>query len=358
MLNSFLRMQRVDLGFDPSHLAAVSMTAPPSRYATDGDAARFFERATERIAALPGVTAVSTADDVPLSGGLWNSEVIVEGRPPDRADTKRVAAGFFETLGIPAVAGRVIRRADERSEPVAVVNEAMARRYWSVQGAVGRTMIVWNDQRVRIVGVVRDIRADARTPPRPAVFVSYDQNYRRFRYRTMIVRMAPGPQDGKAVIAAEMRRIDQETDPHPALLTDWLAQDRVSPRFYALIYGAFAVIGLLLASVGIGGVAAHNVVRRTHEIGVRLALGSTREGAIRIVATQVALSVAAGAAAGLVGAAVLTSSLRRLLFDIEPHDPATYTLVAGLLSAVALVAAWVPARRAARVSPIDVLRAD
>lgn len=358
LLNSFVRMQRVDLGFDPGNILALSVNAPPVRYATDEQALQLFDQARARVRALPGVRAVSTGDDAPFSGALWGSEVAVEGHAPEQEETRRVSGQYFETLGIPALAGRLIARSDEQSEPVAVVNESMAKKYWSVESAVGRTMTVWQDQPVRVVGVVRDFRTNARMAPGPAVYVSYDRTYRRFRYRTMIVRVVPGPGDVSREIAAELRRIDRELTPQPQLLTDWLAQVRVSPRFYALIYGAFAAIGLLLASVGIAGVAAHSVVRKTHEIGVRLALGSSRAGVVRMVARQVIVPIGLGVVAGLAGAAALTTTLTRLLFDLEPHDPPTYFLVVLVLGAVAVVATWLPARRAARVSPIDVLRAD
>jgi predicted permease len=360
LVNSFMRLQHIDLGFDPANVLAVSVQAPPPQYPSDQQVSLFFGRVNERIRSVPGVRSVATADVAPLSGALFGSEVMIEGRvQQERADTYRVGPGYFETLGIPLVKGRLLTRSDEQSRASAVViNEAMARKYWSATSALGRALIVWKDTPVRVVGIVGDARNDARTPPKPTVYVPYDPSYRRFRYRTLIIRTLPGHGDVKKAIKTELAALDPRLTRAPVAISDWLGSTVAAPRFYAMIYASFAGIGLLLAAVGIAGVAAHNVVRRRQEIGVRLALGGSSARVVAMIARQVLVSALVGGAFGLGAAWMLARTLASLLFDIKPGDPATFVAVAALLAAVALLATYLPARRAARVDPIEVLRAE
>jgi len=360
LVNSFLRLQRVELGFEPGQLVEAKIQAPKSRFPNDQQAAQFFDQAVDRIRSIPGVAAAATADVAPLSGAVFGSPVRIEGLSRDElVDTYRVAVGYFETLGVPLARGRMLARQDDlpRAE-AAVINETMAKRYWNSAGGVGRVITVGKDTPVRVVGVVRDARSDIRKPPAPTVYLPYDSSYRRLRFRTLIARTLPGHGDIGPSISREVAVLDPSQTIRPRPLQESLEWTNGMPRFYTLIYGAFAAVGLLLAAVGVAGVTAQNVIRRTHEIGVRLALGARPRRVVSVVVQQILVPVVAGVVAGLAGAWAMAQSLASLLFDITPHDPITFACVAGLLVMVSLVAAWLPARRAATVNPIDVLRAE
>jgi predicted permease len=367
LTNSFVRLTKVDVGFDTSNVVVARVVTPKTRYPSDQQVALFFKQAVERLRALPGVQSASTADLSPLSSAMMGASARIEGHPgEEHPDTLRVGTTYFETLGIPVVAGRMFGPSDEgQRASVAVVNETMAQRYWPGGDAIGRAVTVWRDTPVRIVGVVRDTRTglrDSQTGMRraaqPTIFVPYDPAYRAFRGRTFIVETTPGRGGLPTAIRTEIAGMDRDMALEPETLEESIGLAVATPRFYAFIVALFASIGLLLSAVGVAGIAAHDVVRRRHEIGVRMALGASGTRVVRSMTTRVAIPVAVGLALGIVAASALTRVLASLLFEIKPRDPVTFAAVAALLAAVALVATYLPARRAARVDPIEVLRAE
>jgi putative ABC transport system permease protein len=367
LINTFVRMQHVDVGFEPSRIAVVYAATPKTRYGSDRQAEQFYQQATERLRSIPGVESAATADVSPLNGVIMKAPARIEGRAGEQpVDTWRVSSDYFETVGIGLVEGRLLTPADEhQAAAVAVVNEAMVRRYWPSGGAIGRRLVVWPETRVQIVGVVRDARTGLRDretlglkPAAPTVFVPYDSAYRRFRYRALVVRTSPQRGNLLPAIKAAIAAIDREMPIEPMSLDESVTEALARPRFYALVVGLFASIGLLLATVGIAGVAAHDVLRRTHEIGVRMALGASARRVVAIMTTQATIPIAAGLVIGIAAAVALTRVLASLLFEIKPRDPVTFAAVSALLAAVALLATYLPARRAAKVDPIEVLRAE
>jgi putative ABC transport system permease protein len=360
LVNSSLRFKRIELGFEPDRLLETGINAPRSRFPDNRTVELFFDQAVERLRAVPGVSAVATGDVAPLSGALFTERVRIDGRGRDeRVDVYRVGPGYFDVLGQALLRGRMLVRQDSLpSVGVAVVNETMARRYWGAENALGRLINLSSAAAVRVVGVVRDVRSDVRRPPGPTLYVPYDASYRRFRARTVIIRTAQGHGDIGPAIVRELATVDPGQTARVSAVQRSVDRTAASPRFYTLLYGTFAAIGLLLAAVGVAGVSAQTVIRRTHEIGVRLALGARPGRVVLVLLRQVVLPVGGGVLAGLGGAWAMSQSLESLLFDVTPHDPVTYALVAVLIVAVSASAAWLPARRAASINPIDVLRAD
>lgn len=366
LVNSFVRLMDIDVGFDHRNLVAGSAVAPPSRYPTDRDVTRFFDRAIEGLRTVPGVKEVAAADVPPLNSALMGAPVLMEGLPDEQiAETLRVSSSYFATLGIRLVKGRVFGPADERGQAsVAVVNEALARRFWGGKDPVGQRVVVWQNTPVQIVGVVADTRSTLRgrdgrrSVASPTVYVPYDASYPGFRGRNLIVRTLPGYGNLAPVLSRQMASIDPEVPVTMRAVEESYEAAFATPRFHLLVFGLFASIGLLLAGVGIAGVAAHNVTRRTHEIGVRLALGSSPDRVVRLLAGQAMLPVAVGLLAGLFASAALTRLLASLLFEVAPRDPSTFVAVSVLLAAVALLASYIPARRAAAVDTVRVLGAE
>jgi putative ABC transport system permease protein len=367
LVSSFVRLRSVDVGFDPSNIIAASEFLTPSRYPSSERVAQFFEQGLARLRSLPGVCSACVADLAPFNGASMGTRIRIEARAAEEhPQAYRMDGEYFRTLGIPVRHGRVFGRRDEqRGATVAVINETMAKRYWGGVDAIGQRVVVWKDTAVQIIGVVGDTsnwlqnpRTGLRASPEPTIYVPYDPSYRRFRARTFIVRTSPGHGNLVDGIKSAIAAADPDLVVTPTPLGERLDDLVADPRFYALVVGLFAAIGLLLAAVGIAGVAADDVVRRRHEIGVRMALGASAGRVVRSMTTRVVFPVALGLALGIAAASALTRVLASLLFEIKPRDPATFVAVAALLAAVALVATYLPARRAARVDPIEVLRAE
>jgi putative ABC transport system permease protein len=367
MLRSFARLSTTDAGFDAAHVLAVNLALPPQRY-DEVKQATFFDQLTERLRMLPGVRAAGATAVDPFSG--WN--LMNDVTPEDRAATapssgymqagwRSVTPGFFRAMEIPVVHGRVFASTDApNTPPVAVVSRRLARALWPNEEAIGKRLY-WGgtDGTPRtIVGVVGDIRDVApETEAEPMLFVPHAQV--TLPAMTLVVRTTGDP----AAVAGAVRDAIHELDPLlPVPDICPLAQNRVdaltTPRFHLLLMSTFAALALLLAAAGISAVIAFNVERRRREIGIRLAMGAERSVVVAsFVRSGVALA-ALGLLTGLAGAWAATRFMRGLLYGVAPDDALTFVVVAAILGGVALLASYVPARRAARVSPMDALRAE
>jgi len=366
LVSSFVRLRSVNVGFDPSNIISAGAFLTPSSYPSNERVAQFFEQGLARLRSVPGVRSACLAELAPLNGAAMGMPARIQGRVgEEHPATYRVDAEYFRTLGIPVLHGRVFDRGDEQRAAVAVINETMAKRYWGGVDPIGQRVVVWKDTAVQIIGVVgdvsnrlRDSRTGLRAAPEPTIYVPYDPSYRRFRARTFIVRTSPEHGNLIEGIQSAIAAADPDLVVTATPLSERLDDAVADPRFYALVVGLFAAVGLLLAAVGIAGVAAHDVVRRRHEIGVRMALGASAGRVVRTMTIRVVVPVALGLALGIAAASALTRVLASLLFEIKPRDPATFAAVAVLLAAIALLATYLPARRAATVDPIEVLRAE
>jgi predicted permease len=273
-----------------------------------------------------------------------------------------VSEGFFTSLGVPLLRGRLFEERDNMDAPhVALISESLAREKWPHGEALGRTIEFGNmdgDLRpLTVIGVVGDIRANTlESPPRPTIYVTYRQRPQAARYFFAVIRSS-GESSGLIANARELvRRLDPDIPPEFGSFTAVVSASLRARRFNLILVGFFGAVALLLAVVGLYGVMAHSVARRTGEIGVRIALGATRANILRLVFEQGARVAAIGVSLGLVGSFAVTRAIRSLLFGLGPVDPVTFASVTLALVAVALLACYVPARRAARVDPNVALR--
>ena len=366
LIRSFVRLQAVDVGFDPRNVLTFRINRPGG----GPDALRrriaFFEEARQRVAALPGVVSASGLWFLPLSGDASITSFTVEGRPrPDPKDepvtsVSGVQRDYFETMRIPLRRGRTFTEHDRADAPkVGVINETMARQQWPGEDPVGkRIRMEWGQVlSIEVVGVVGDTRFQGQAKaPMPELYMPYAQ-LPAWAHETFVVRTSGNPAALGEAIVREIRALDPNqpvTDVRP--MTAVLSASVAQPRLNAVLLGTFAGLALLLAAVGIYGVLSYSVAQRTHEIGVRVALGADRRAVLRLVLLQVARLALIGVAIGTVAALALTRLMRSLLFDVSANDPLTFGGVALLLTGVAMLAAFIPARRAARVHPMVALR--
>ena len=363
---SYASLSRVEPGFDADGVLTARISLPEAKYQDKDRQALFFRQVLERVRALPGVAHAGAVSDLPFSGSRTSQSFELEGRPESsltpNADYRKISPDYFRAMGIRLLSGREFTDGDAKdSTPVAVVNDALARRFFAGEEAIGKRLVYQENGREvarEIVGVVADLKHDDLAGERaPEVYVPHTQRPNSWMF--LAVR---GPAD-PAALAAPLRAAVREVDPnepvHSVLtMRQRLDQSLAPQRFNALLLAAFAGAATLLAAVGVFGVMSFQVAERTHEIGVRMALGAQRRDVIRLVVGRGMILTLVGVAFGLVGALALTRLMRGLLFGVSPTDPATFAGIALLLAFVALVACYLPARRAARVDPTVALRAE
>ena len=357
-----------NVGFQPRGLTLASVNLGLQRYESSR-AEAFLRDLRQRVAAAPGVRSAAWAGLVPMGSGEWVENFSIAGRPDSpagkhpEAGINLVSADFYRTMQIPVAQGREfddrLDRAD--SAPVALINEAMAKRYWPNETAVGRRITIGNAERT-IVGVSRDFRTGSlRDAPTPQVYMPLAQGGPSAGLQTMtlVVRGENPRMDAGSLVRGEIRRLDATlplSDVHPYEAE--LAGQLVPQRLGSALLGIFGLLCLALAAVGIYAVISYSVAGRTREIGIRMALGARAADVRALVVAQSARPVAAGLALGLALGAAGAFALRGFLYGISPADPVTFAAVTALLAACALVAAWLPARRASKIDPMAALRAD
>ncbi len=362
-LKSFTRLASWDPGFDVGHLTTTWLLASQGKYPTGPQVAGLFRRAVEEVASLPGVVSAGSASAGPMFGGTETGEFRIVGRAVQEgeAPTARwfdVDPNYFATMGVPLLRGRGFTGSDVTGAPdVAIINQAMARRYWPGQDPVGQRVVMYN-RTMTVVGVVGDV-APLNPDQSPAPEISWP-NRQVPRWATyVILRTASDP----ATLGKAARRRLQELDPDLSV-TDFQTFDArfarvlVYPRFVTLLMATFAGIALALAAVGVYGVIAYGVARRTREIGIQVVLGAARGDILRTVVGQGMMLALAGVVIGVMGSLAITPVLRNLLAGVEPSDPLTLLGVAGVLALVAFVASYLPARRASGISAMEALRAE
>ena len=367
-LRSFDRLARVDPGFDPSGLLSVDVALPEARYPDSAALTRFFRQYIDTLGTQPGVTAAGAVSIPPLARGGYGGTFSIIGRDPLSDDSsmqvRAATPGYLEALRVPLRRGRLIAPADtETSAPIAVISEESAKRFWPGQDPIGQRIRIHVSMGKRepereVVGIVGDVKLrtlDAAV--RPTVYVPHSQY--SADGMTVFVRTSGTPLAMLPAVKSQLALIDREVALTSATTGDRMMAASVSQaRFRMLMLGIFAGIALALASVGLYGVMAFSVTQRRTELGLRIALGAERADVLRLVMFQALPPVAAGIAAGLLGAAALTRAMSDLLFETNAFDPATFAAVAAILSAVALLACYIPARRATAVDPMIAMRND
>ncbi|HSA54824.1 MAG TPA: ABC transporter permease [Gemmatimonadaceae bacterium] len=367
LLRSFLAMQRVDLGYRSEGVSFTTVAFPPARYPEPARFKLAAQDLLERLRANPAVRTVEATDLSPLSAGDQDVTAIPVGTrlPPDGERSvwyRSVTHGYLPLMRMRLVAGRSFEAADrEGAPPVGIVNEEAARRFWPGESAVGRTLAIGGSDdapHVTIVGVVASARHDGPDQPyKPELFVPYDQ------YPTRFLTLVVEPAADRRALAAAYRQALREVDPLVAAASLDPIESRLGdavalPRLYATLVGLFASAALLLAALGVYGVIAYAVAQRAREIGVRLALGADPAGIRRLVLGHGARLAVIGLGLGLAAALALGRVIETLLFAVTPFDAATLLTVPLVLAVVALVASWVPARRASRLDPASAMRTE
>ncbi len=367
LLRSFLTLQRVDAGFDvDAVMTGRVMLASASAFDTAEERRNFWTRLTTEVGALPGLSHVSTASGIPLTGGSTSTEIAVPGAPAlpgvqPSADWRVVTPGFFSTMGIP-LRGRDFTDADgPDGPPIIIVSEALARLYWPNEDPLGKTIIprsLGNRPRT-VIGVAGDLRSFGLDGEiRPTVYYS-GLEVPVFGQMYLVWRSAMDPRSLIPPIRDAIRRVNPQVAFYDVTSASTLLSNSFgSRRFNLYLLGLFAMVALTLAAIGLFGVMAYLVSQRTREIGVRLALGATRADVFRLIVGRGVALAAAGAAIGVVGAAWLTRLMESLLFSVSRTDPLTFAAVPVAMIAVAVLACYVPARRAMRVDPVVALRAE
>jgi putative ABC transport system permease protein len=363
LIRSFAKLLDVDPGYRAENLLTARIALPP-RYSDNSQRAQFYERILQRIAALPGVTAVGATSHLPLTSYNMGAQLRVEGRQPREgenppsAPVARVNPDYFRTMGISLRAGRLINDSDTQDAPgVALLSETLARRLFPDEDPLGKRLSVAG-LGATIIGVVSDIRYTGLDGEiEQAVYLSYRQLPRSGM--ALVLRGAVEPSSLAPTLRNAVREIDPALPVYDVMtMNERLSNSVAARRFNLLLLGGFAVLALLLAGVGVYGVISYVVTQRTHEVGIRMALGAQSADVVRLFIKQGMAIVIFGVALGLIGAFALTRVMRSLLFDVSASDPLTFACVALLLSLVALAACYLPARRAARIDPLASLRRE
>lgn len=365
MMRSFSELHRVQLGFEPDHVLTAQVALPAANYRSDTSQIAFFHSVEARIAALPGVRSVGAISYLPLSGERSASSFTVDGQPTPPAgqepmgDMRAVTPGYFRAMRIPIKAGRSITAADLAGRPdVAVIGEALARTFWPHESAVGKYIdYEWGrPEHVQIVGVAGDVHDEGAGK---GPFLEIYRPAAQFPYSTMtlVVRSAGDPALLATALRAAVRSVDRDQPVAKlATMNALVAESLGKSRLSMMLFGLFGAVGLVPASVGIYGVMSYGVMQRTREFGVRMALGARPSDVRDLVVLGSARLTAVGIGIGIVGALLLTRLMRSLLFSVGPTDPVTYLSSVLVLGTVALLASYLPARRATRVDPAIALR--
>jgi putative ABC transport system permease protein len=374
LIRSFANVMAVDPGFDTGGAITATMSVPATKYPDAPRSALFYSTLLEKLRRIPGVTAAGAVTQAPLSGRDHNGGLVIEGRAPDADPRNRPSAGYrvatpgyLEAAGIRLVQGRTLNDGDRAgAPPVAVVNETFVRQYLRGTDPLGVRFAFNGMDQVNptftIVGIVGDVhhRSLVRAVD-PEVFISAYQQPFRARY-TMFVVVRPASVSMQGALAASVRQTVRETDPDVPVelstLDAFIQRSVADRRFLLTVLAAFASIALLLAATGIYSVLSQSVAQRTQEIGVRMALGADARSVIALMLGTAMRSVAIGVAAGVVAGLAAVRLLTTFLFGVKPLDVTAFGGAVAVLVAVALLAAYVPARRASRVDPLVALRAQ
>jgi predicted permease len=360
-LRSLWRLLDVPLGFNPQNVLAVTISLPRAVYPEPFQQAQFAEGLLDRLKSVPGLEAVGISTATPLTS-VTDVGILFDGPAgtATNANYFRVTPAYLRVMQIPLIRGRLITEQDTATRPpVVLINETMARRFFPDEDPIGKRLDIgaptyWRE----IVGVVADIKQESlRTPTPPQVYEPFAQKpWPGFH---VLLRAPSNPMHFAETVRREVRAIDNAQPISQArLMEEVLASSLTRDRFSVFVLGAFSCLALILAAVGLYGVVGYVVTQRTNEIGIRIALGAEPRGIQRLVVVQSLRMVLIGLGLGLAGAGVVTGILRSLLYEVKPRDPMTFAVVTLLLVVVALAAAFIPARRAARVDPVLALRAE
>jgi putative ABC transport system permease protein len=365
MIRSFMQLQSVQTGFNPQNLLTLRAQLPGKKYGEPHQIIEFFKQAEARIAAIPGVQAVGAISYLPLTGGLASRDSFkIPGQPAalpgqePAVEVRVVTPNYFQAMGIPLQKGRLLDERDVKERRVLLINETLAKRYFPNQDPVGKQLeVMWDGSGAdEIVGVVGDIHEGTlEKEPEPAIYWSHARE--PYSGMALVVRASGDASRLATAVQKEIRALDAEQPIADVRTMEQVVSKSIArPRFNTLLLGIFASVALVLASVGLYGVMNYSATQRTHEIGIRMALGATRADVMRLVVGNGMLLTCIGIAIGIAASIALTRVMQSFLFGVGATDAVTFVSVSALLIVVALIANYIPARKATRVDPIIALR--
>jgi len=370
LINSFLRLRNVDPGFRTENLLTMRIVLPDLKYERKAQRSAFYTDLVQRVQSLAGVRSAAVTTNLPLYLQGNSISISIEGRPeppPGQEPiivTRIISPGYFDTMSIPLLKGRKLTDQDTDDSPnVVVISESMARRYWPGEEAVGKRIALGRIQSpedwIQIVGVVKDVRQfELNADPKPQMYLPYVQAD-FFAPRDLVVKTDIDPIGMAATVRRAVWDIDKDQPVSNIKTMDEIAAESVArQRFSMLLLAIFASVALVLAAVGIYGVMSYSVTQRRNEIGIRMALGAQRRDVITLFLRQGGKLIAIGVLIGLAGGAAISSLLAIALVDISQFDPLAFGVAAAFMIGVALLACWLPARRATKVDPLIALRCE
>jgi len=386
LIRSFYLLQKVNPGFSDEHLTSFSVSLPEKKYATEEASIAFYNNLLDKIRALPGVESVAAASGLPLGNNGWQTSFTIDGQPPPERDQTPlmdaclVTPDYFHAMNIPVLRGRVFTDQDDRSHLAGkdlskmnedlramaavnkiVIDEEFAKRYWPNEDAVGKRIRIGGAEQdnplLEVIGVVGRVKMDSlnQNSDRVQGYLAYNQL--PLDDMTVIIKGASDPNQLIASVRNAVKTIDQDQPIYnPRTMNDIRAESVQGERLNLTLLSLFAGIALVLAIVGIYGVMSYSVTQRTHEIGIRMAIGARPGDVFKMILGHGMKLALIGVAVGLAGAFALTRLMATMLFGVQPTDVTTFTAISVMLIAVALLACYLPGRRATKVEPTISLR--
>jgi putative ABC transport system permease protein len=366
LIKSFIHLREINPGFQADNVLAVRLTLPPGKYKQGEPRLQIYKQVVEQVKTVPGVQSAGAVLSLPLRADSFNlgRGVLLEGRPARAEESTSalylsVTSDYFGTLNIPLKDGRTFTDQDNmQSAKVVIVNETMARKLWPGQSPVGRHFSIWRDEKFsrEVVGVVGDTKVSLDEEAEPQMYIPYAQDA-NWGTMSLVARTNGDPRAVAASVREAIRSVDKGIATYNLrTMNDLISTSAAPRRLPMLLMTAFAGVAMLLAMLGIYGITSYYVTQRTHEIGVRMALGAQIGDVLKLVLRRAMLLAIVGVGIGLAGAALVTRYLTSLLFGVKPFDVMTFAGVALVLVAVALIASLIPARRATKVDPLNALR--
>jgi putative ABC transport system permease protein len=367
LLKSFMRLRDVSPGFNPANVITMRLSGVPGKYPSGAPRAQLFRQAVDKVKTVPGVVAAGAVLSLPLGGDTFTvgRSYIREGRPMTPEESSNagylvITPDYFRAMQIPLTAGRAFSDHDnDQSTKVLIVNETMARQLWPGESPIGKRLTIWRDEKFprEIVGVVGDTKASLDTDAGAQMYVPYAQDP-NWGSLTLAVRTTSSDPAGLApAIRNEIKSLDKALPLYNVKTLEEVVANDVAPRRTSmLLFGTFATVALLLSIIGIYGVTAYHVTHRTHEIGIRMALGAQLRDVLTLILKRGVVLALVGLGVGLAGAFALTRLMATLLFGVKPVDALTFAIVSVCVIAVAVIACYIPARRATKVDPLTALR--
>ncbi len=378
MIRTFVALYAIDPGFNPHHVLSAVISVAGTGEADPARRSQFYQQVLQRVGALPGVESVSAINHAPLVGDVWGFQFALAGRPTPgpgespRATYRVIFPNYFRTMNIPLLKGRDITEGDNTTAPeVVVINDRMARLYWPGEDPVGKRITFddpsKNPSWVTVIGVVQNAKQDdwaARPGPEIYLPLLQSQEYLKtlsshMEYITLVVRTTADPAGLAADVKSAVASIDKNVPVSQIVTMDQAVEEsNAQPRFELWLLTSFAAVALVLAALGIYGVMSYSVSRRTQELGIRMALGANQGDVVRLVVRQAMVLALAGSAGGLIAAYLLTRVMSKLLYGVSTTDPLTFTIAAVVVGGAALLASYLPARRATQIDPVVALRCE